>query len=352
MRLEMTPRWLIGLLGLFCANIARGQDYGWAEQMFEKLEHDFGVVASGAEMKHRLRITNKYQQKVHIVGIATSCGCTAAKPAKDTLASGESAYIDITMNTRKVINHKEIKLTVTFDQPKFAQAVVRVKAFINPDVLLNPGEADFGSVYKGTDKRLRMALIYNGKGRSTITSLVCKNPNLEAKLVPVRQDGAVVHYELHVTLKASAPLGELRDQLVLVTDDPASPHIPVMVEARVEAEYSVTPELVSFGNLAPGERKTINVFVRGKEAFTIEKIESEKTAGTFETRLPKDARTLHVLPLTMIAPAEGGIVNEEFTVTIAGREDPITFKVYGKVVESGGAAATNSAGTFVPANPN
>lgn len=349
---------MIGLIGVFGAGSTSAQGtgaqntgaYPWAEQMFEKLNHDFGVVASGADMKHRLKITNKYEQKVHIAGIATSCGCTVAKPAKDTLASGESTYLDITMNTRKGVSHKEIRLTVTFDQPAFAQAVIRVTAVVNTDVVVNPGEADFGSVYKGAEKNLRLAFMYNGKGRTSVTKLICKNPNLSAKLVPTRQEGTAVHYELDVTLKSSAPLGELRDQLVIVTDDAANPHIPILVEARVEPEYSVTPELVSFGNLAPGERRTLNVVVRGKDPFTIEKIESEKSYGTFETVIPKQPKKTHVLPLTIIAPAEGGDVSEEFSVVISGRKEPLTFKAYGKIVGSSGGSAS-AARAFTPANP-
>ena len=74
----------------------------------------------------------------------------------------------------------------------------------------------------------------------------------------------------------------------------------------------------------------MNIVARGRTKFTIEKIESDKTAGVFEVRLPKDARTIHVLPLTMIGPAEPGVINEEFTVTISGNPDPVTFKVYGR----------------------
>ena len=77
----------------------------------------------------------------------------------------------------------------------------------------------------------------------------------------------------------------------------------------------------------------MNVYIRSskKQPFTIEKIESEKTAGIFETRIQKDAKEIHVLPLTFIAPKEAGPVNEEFTLTIGGSTEPVTFKAYGKV---------------------
>jgi hypothetical protein len=127
----------------------------------------------------------------------------------------------------------------------------------------------------------------------------------------------------------------------------------VLVDARIEPEYGVSPDLVSFGTLAPGERKMMNIVVRGKKAFTIEKIESEKTTGTFEVRLPKASATIHVLPLTLIAPKEPGTLKEEFTITIGGSPEPVTFKAYAKIVSPAGVAPAAAPATpgFAPQNP-
>lgn len=340
MRLQRICAFALGLTCLvwgdhfIWGNRAHAQDAQWAHKMFDQLEHDFGVVPGNADQKYRLKITNKYQQTVHIASVASSCGCTAGKPSKDTLASEESVYLDLSMDTRKFRGFKATKITVTFDLPIFAQVEIPVKAFISSDVLINPGAAEFGGIAKGADRLLRLAVAYNGRGMTSIKEAVCKNPNVAVKLVEVRRDAFNVNYELHVTIKGTAPLGEIREQVILVTDDPNNRNIPVLVEARVEPEFVVNPELVSFGTLLAGESKTMNVYIRSskKQPFAIQKIESEKTAGTFETRIPKDARDIHVLPLTFIAPKEVGPVNEEFTVTIIGAAEPVTFKAFGKVV--------------------
>src|SRR5579863_10524880 len=158
-------------------NRADAQDQQWAQKMFDKLEQDFGPVPSNADLKYRLKITNKYQQTVHIAGVGSSCGCTTGKPSKDTLASEDVAYLDVTMDTRRFRGLKETVITVTFDQPIYAQVQIPVKAFINPDLLINPGAAEFGGIAKGTDRLLRLAVAYNGRGISSIKEAVCKNPN-------------------------------------------------------------------------------------------------------------------------------------------------------------------------------
>ena len=79
-----------------------------------------------------------------------------------------------------------------------------------------------------------------------------------------------------------------------------------------------------------------------KRSFTLdEKIESEKTSA-FEVRLPQETKLIHVLPLTLTAPAQAGTLDEQFTVTIAGSTAPVLFKVYGKILPGPSSAPTST----------
>jgi len=334
---------LLGAVALlFTSSIVQAQDTAWAEKMFEKMSHDFGVVAKGADARYRLAITNKYVQTVHISNVRTSCGCASASASVDTLQSRETGYIDISMDTRRFENEKKSTVIVTLDAPLYAEIRIPVQVFIRTDVVLIPGAAEFGAVPRGKDQDRKISVAYAGRNDWQIKNVINKNSHLEARVVETSRSNGRVNYDLHVHLKPGAPIGDLRDQIVLVTDDPSAPQIPVLVEARVEAEFTVNPDVVSFGVLNPGEKKTMNVVVRGRKPFNIEKIESEKISGAFEVRLPQDARVIHVLPLTFTAPADGGTVNEEFTITIPGEAEPVHFRVYGKV-NSATADAQNSA---------
>ncbi len=342
MRIKTMQMLLMGLAVLTWGSSANAQSLGWAEKMFDKLDHDFGVVARGADAKYRLKITNLYAMPVHIVSVTTSCGCTAAKPSKDTLASREVAYIEITLNTQKFTHQKDSSVTVVIDQPQSAEVRIPIHAYIRTDVVLTPGGAEFGAVAKGADSVRKIGVAYAGRGSWKIKDVVSKNPNLSAKFVETRRDATNVNYDLQVTMKSTMPLGEFRDQLTIVTDDTGNPYIPVLVEGRVEAEFSATPEVVTFGTVNAGEKKTMNIVVRSssKKPFMIEKIESEKTQGMFEVRLPKEPKAIHIVPLTVIAPNEAGTLDELFTVTISESSEPVTFKAFGKV---GPPSATSTA---------
>jgi hypothetical protein len=337
MKLNTVRQLVCGLAVLLSTSNVWAQK--WAEDMFDKLEHDFGVVARGADAKYRLAITNKYKPDVHIASVRTSCGCTAAKPSQDTIKSLEKAYIELTMDTKKFTLQKDSSVTITFDQPKPAEVRIPVKAFIRSDVVLTPGGIEFGPITKGTDAERKISIAFAGRDNWTIRNVISKNAHVAAKVVQTGRGGGRVAYDLLVTAKGDLPIGEFREQLTLVTDDPSNQYIPVLVDGRVEREYTVNPELVDFGTLAPGAKKTVNVIIRGKKPFTIEKIESEST-DMFEVQLPAQARPIHVLPLTLNAPTESGTLKEEFTVTINGAAEKVSFRAHGKIV---GAPASSSA---------
>src|SRR5579872_3590488 len=127
-RIRHTVTW--GLAALAWHTSLFAQDARWAERMFSELNHDFGVVARGADVKHRLKITNNVGRPVHIATVTTTCGCTAAKPEKETLASGESTHVEITMNTVKFEGHKPSSVTVVFDRPSHAEVRIPVESYI------------------------------------------------------------------------------------------------------------------------------------------------------------------------------------------------------------------------------
>jgi hypothetical protein len=312
---------------------AQAQELDWAQKMFEKQRHDFGVVARGSDVRYRLKIKNLYKQTVHISGVRTTCGCTAAEPSKNTLASRETAYVELTMNTKRFTRQKDSNVIITFDQPRYAEVRIPVSAYIRTDVVLTPGGANFGGAEYGKDATKNISIAYAGREDWKVKSVKVNSPHLDAKVVETSRGGGRVAYQLELTLKKSAPVGNLRELITLVTDDVSRPHIPVLIEARVEPDVTVTPSLVSLGMMVPGKAKTVNVVIRGKKAIKVDKIECESDRNCFKIRLPEIARTVHVLPLTVTPPAESGEFTEEFTVTIAGRDEPVHFKAYGKIAE-------------------
>ncbi|QDT36465.1 DUF1573 domain-containing protein [Stratiformator vulcanicus] len=307
---------------------------GWAEEMFSELKHDFGVVARGAETKTRIAIKNIYEEDVHILNVDTSCGCTAAKPDRTFLKTYETAYVTIEMDTRKFTRHKDSSVIVTFDRPQYAKVTIPVKMYVRTDVVLSPGSVNFGAVDVGSGAERGVEVAYAGRNDWKIERVEEDSDILDAEVVERNRGTGKATYDLRVTLSSDAPVGPIRERMTLITNDSANPNVPVLIEGRVEADITVTPSTVPLGKLTPGQTRMVNVVLRGKKPFEIEKIECESETEAFKVRLPKTTRSVHVLPLAVTAPNVPGEYVEKFTVTIPGRDEPITFEAVGEIAGS------------------
>ena len=325
---------IVASLSLLCwTPLLAAQETTWAEKLFNETRHDFGVVARGADARCRITITNIYAQAVHIAEVRTTCGCTAAKPDRDTILSRETAHIDVAMNTLKFTQQKDSSVIVVIDAPLRAEVRIPIRAYIRPDVVLTPGAASFGALQTGGSPEVRhIQVAYAGRNDWAIRDVIVHNPNLTVKISETGRGGGRVNYDLTIALAPDVPVGDLREQLSLVTNDANSFPIPLLVEARVEPEFTVTPEIVSFGALAPGQKKTMNVVVRGRKPFAILKVQGERPDGPVEVAIPGTLKSIHVLSLTLTAPADPSSIDETYTVTINGSASAVPFRVYAKVV--------------------
>lgn len=325
-----------GILGLFLFVLSTSSAFGqeWAQKMFDKDKIDFGVIARGSDAEFRLKIKNIYKDQVHISNVRTTCGCSAAEPSKSVLESGEEGYIQVKMDTKRFQRRKDSNVIVTIDAPQYAEIRIPITAYIRTDVVFTPGAANFGSVEVGKGAETTVALSYAGREDWAITGIQSGNSSLTAKAVETNRGGGRVNYNLVLTLAPGTPLGAFREQIMLQTNDVNFKTVPLLAEAKVEADITITPQVVSLGMMVPGQEKTVNVVLRGKKPFEINKIECESDDEAFKIRMPKASQPIHVLPLTIVPPNKPGDYSEEFTVTIAGRGEPITFKAFGKISET------------------
>ena len=306
----------------------------WAEKMFSELSHDFGSVARGADVRHKIQVKNLYEETIRISNVSTTCGCTAASPSQETLKTGEVAEIEVVMNTVKFLRAKNsnVDVTVTFDGRTFKTVRIPIKAYIRPDVVLEPGRADFASVEVGQGAEKRIQIAYAGRDDWKITDVKSANPLIDARFEETNRENGRVSYELIVRLSQDAPTGDIRDQVVLMTDDERSPQVVVAVEGSVVADIVVNPSTLELGNLVPGVPKTMSVVVRGRRPFIIEKFECESERNCYKVRFDQSStRTVHVVPLTITPPSEPGELTETFFLTIQGRDEPVEFTAHGTI---------------------
>jgi hypothetical protein len=302
MRQFLVP--LVALVGM--ATPAAAQN--WADTIFPEQAHDFGTVARGSKVKFSFRLVNTTGYDIHIADWRTKCGCTDVKVGARDIPPGTQTFVEATLDTTKFQGFKASGLTLIFDRPGYAEKDLSLTCFIRGDVLVNPGVVDFGVVGRTSNASQTITLNYlGGQTNWGITKIRTVSDHISARLEEVAgtRTPTSVQYRLTTSLKPSAPMGYFTDEITLLTNDPASPAIPVSVTANVQGAVVVTPGILTLGAVKAGQVITRDVLVRSSSPFVV----TEATAKSGElsiAKAPETPKTLHKITVTLKAPTKPG----------------------------------------------
>jgi len=329
-RVSVTTVTGLCLIGL-CANAAQAQS--WADQLFETRSHDFGFVARNGKYEHGFVIHNRLNRRIHIVSATPSCSvCTIARPEKDWIEPGETAVLKASLNTRNVIGNKDVSITVTFDQPSYAQTRLQLKCFSRSDIVLSDNEVALGVVKRGNGVTKTVNIEYAGNSDWRIDGATSTNPAIETELVETHRGGGLVGYKLTVKLSPDASPGAIHDRITLGVNDAYNKSgLEVPVSGNVQAEVSLSASILDIGRVAPGSTTTKQVLVRGVRPFRITSIDGGD--GPFVIEKSEDSKQLHILTVTLKAGSEPADLSQEFAITTdMNGEAPLKLTVSAKLM--------------------
>lgn len=102
---------------------------------FRETMHDFGTVIEGEKVSFSFKFENTGNMDLIISNVSASCGCTATKYTKETVAPGNSGIVTVTFDSRRRKGFQNKTITVAANtQPN--KVVLRIKAkVISPNDL-------------------------------------------------------------------------------------------------------------------------------------------------------------------------------------------------------------------------
>jgi hypothetical protein len=246
---------------------------GWAEKMFEGLTHDFGTRPRGSQLMHHFKMTNIYAVRMEITSIKSGCGCVSASAGKRVLEPRESTTIEVRMDARRFSGPKTVGVRVTVGPEFISSAELRVTANSRADIVFNPGQVSFGTVTRGQKLTQTIDLEYAGTLALEVSKVIAKDVPYTTEVKEIYRRPGQVGYRLTVTLKADPPLGPQKHEVFLETNDPASPRVPVLIEANVQSPVTVAPSALSLGAVKTDVALTRRVVVRGHKPFRVTGVE-------------------------------------------------------------------------------
>lgn len=309
------------LLAVLVASPCSGQE--WARKMFKANEHDFGSVAKGAKAEFEFTFENIYVEDIHVAGVRSSCGCTSPRVITPLVKTYDKGVILAHFNTDTFSGPRGATLTVTIDKPFYAEVQLHVKGNIRNDVVIDPGSVQYPSIDQGTAWDQKVTVSRVGQSDWKIFEVKSSNPHISAEAVEKGRSYGRVSYELRVRVAADTPAGYLNDHLMLVTNDPRSSQLPVLVEGRVVPGITVSPASLFMGVVQPGQKVTKQLVVKDKKPFHIVSISCDDPSFQFDTTASQEAKDLHLIPVTFMAGADLGKVTKTIKITTdAGQATP------------------------------
>jgi len=327
---------LMGLLGMVISSpVVRAQGLDWVASALPERAYDFGTVARGSQIHHSFPLINRSDQEIRIADWRTKCGCTNVQVGWKVIPPGTQTTIEATIDTTKFLGYKPSGLTLIFDRPAFVEVDLNLTCFIRGDIVMTPGQMDFGIVRR-SDKMppASLTLTYAG-GRSDweVTKMKTQSSKLKAELRELsRTADGQINYSLTATLQPGVSNGYFKDEITLLTNDQSSPSIPISVVANIQSAVAVTPTIINFGFLRPGQSVSKTVVVRSAQPFVITRLSpSQEDLQPGEDE--KGPRAVHQLKLTFKAPEQTGPYHATLTIeTDIKDEPPALLKTFATVV--------------------
>ncbi len=295
----------------------------WTDAVFPERSHDFGTVARGSKVHHSFKLINSTNQDIHIETWRTKCGCTDVRVGARDIPPGTQTVIEAVVDTTKFSGYKASGLVLVLDRPMRAEIDLNLTCFIRSDVMLNPGQVDFGVVNRSTGPKVELTLAYTGgQANWAVTEMKTISDHIVAELREQgRSPGGQVNYVLTATLKPSAPVGFFKDEITLRTNDPSSPNIPVSVSAVVQSNVTISPSVINLGSVKAGQTIQKTVMVRSARPFKVAAIRPSQP--DVSSPAPTDqSKPLHTVVLTFKAPTRPGPYNATVEVETDLKDEP------------------------------
>jgi hypothetical protein len=309
--------------------------------MFNTTTHDFGTVARGTKAQFSFAVRNIYEEDAHIANVTSSCGCTTTQVTRADLKTHEVGEIIADFNTRDFQGPRSATLKVTFDKPFHAEVQLRVTGKIRSDVVMQPGSIDFGAIDLGAIVEKKLQVAYSGRDDWRIVDARSSDPFFEVEVTELTRGAGKVAYELLVRLTKDAPIGYVKDQLILVTNDPRWPELPIDMQGRVMPDITISPTKLFIGVVHPGQQVTKNLVIRGKKPFKI--IDVKCPDKSFKIEPSKEAKVVHLVPVIFTAGVDPGRIAQKISIrTDQGDNVVQAFMAFAEVVKSDATPRTAS----------
>jgi hypothetical protein len=296
----------------------------WKAAVFPERAHDFGTVARGSHVRHTFPVINRTNSEIRIAYWRTKCGCTDVRLGARVIPPGTQTTVEATIDTTRFQGQKASGLTLVLDRPVYDEIDLNMTCFIRGDITLQPGQIDFGTVRPaGKLPSAALTLTYSGgRGGWEIADMKTQTAGVKAVARELdRSQGGQIRWLITATLEPGVSHGFFKDEITVITNDSPRQAIPISVVANVQGALTLTPSIVNFGQVRPGQSVSKVVRARSSSPFTITKLTPSRSELEAAAQAAGSAVD-HTLTITLKAPAATGPFHAVVTVESDLKDEP------------------------------
>ena len=210
--------------------------------------YSFESVSEGTKVTYDFVIKNSGSADLVIQKVIPACGCTVSRVQPETIPPGAAGTLHVELDTSGFEGEKTKLIRVLTNDPDAPSLTFSLKGRIESEVVAHPARVSFDALIKGSaaEAATREFTV------SARPGCACRLGEVRtfSKLLAVRELSADARSKkIAVTVLPDAPVGELRERVLIGISGSRSRSISVPVFASIVGELSVSPSTLSMGLL-------------------------------------------------------------------------------------------------------
>ncbi|MBI4830462.1 MAG: DUF1573 domain-containing protein [Candidatus Lindowbacteria bacterium] len=243
--------------------------------VFDATEHDFGSLTAGQVVKHTFRFRNEGDATLIIGEVKSTCGCTGTLLSKNEIPPGEYGDIEVTFTSGNSSGQKKKAIYVPSNDPQQPKVEIYIIAKVVVPVELRPMSLYWLSE-KGQPSARIVELLHEPDVKLSVTKLELASPAFKASVQP-KKSADTRGYDIVIKYDGTLPVGEHKETLTILTDNPNYSKLDVQIRCRVLGAVKTVPDVVALGVIKDGALppvRTVRVYSTGQKSFEITEVKS------------------------------------------------------------------------------
>jgi hypothetical protein len=211
--------------------------------VFTKKLYDFGDTIQGRTVHHVFTFKNIGKAPLKIFKVNPSCACALLKSPTEEIGPGETGEVEVAFETDAKVGFQTVHIIVYSNDSSQSDrgantTVLRVRGEITTLYKISPPVVGLGRITQGLRSKARLVHVQaKGKRGFKILKLKESSQFFDVTWKPSKSSG----YDIAISVKADAPIGEINKDLIFTTDLKRQPHLRIPVYSNVATIYDTPP---------------------------------------------------------------------------------------------------------------